>query len=44
MRDCCRNPKLAAAVYASQGEDMPVLELGSPMDIGAYPAGQLGMG
>ena len=42
VMDSFRNPKLAAAVYASQGEDMPVLELGSPMDIGDYPAGQLG--
>ena len=42
VMDSFRNPKLAAAVYASQGEDMPVLELGCPMDIGDYPAGQLG--
>ncbi len=42
VMDSFRNPKLAAAVYASQGEDSPVLELGCPMDIGDYPAGQLG--
>ncbi len=39
--DAFRNPKLAAALYASQGET-PVLELGSPMDIGDYPGGNLG--
>ena len=42
VMDSFRNPKLAAAVYASQGEESPVLELGCPMDIGDYPAGQLG--
>lgn len=42
VMDSFRNPKLAAAVYASQGEDAPVLELGCPMDIGDYAAGQLG--
>lgn len=42
VMDSFRNPKLAAAVYASQGEVEPVLELGCPMDIGDYPAGQLG--
>ena len=40
--DAFRNPKLAAAVYAAQGEENPVLELGSSMDIGDYPGGQLG--
>ena len=40
--DAFRNPKLAAATYASQGEAFPVLELGSNMDIGDYPAGQIG--
>ncbi len=39
--DAFRNPKLAAAVYASQGEDVPVLEVGSPMDIGDYPTGRI---
>ena len=42
VMDSFRNPKLAAAVYASQGEETPVLALGCPMDIGDYPAGQLG--
>ncbi len=40
--DAFRNPKLAAALYASQGEETPVLELGSSMDIGDYPGGQTG--
>ncbi len=42
VMDAFRNPKLAAAVYASQGEDAPVLEVGSPMDIGDYCAGRRG--
>ena len=40
--DAFRNPKLAAAVYASQGEERPVLAVGSSMDIGDYPGGQMG--
>ena len=40
--DTFRNPKLAAAVYASQQEEKPVLEIGSSMDIGDYPGGQIG--
>ena len=40
--DSFRNPKLAAAVYASQQEKRPVLVVGSPMDIGDYPAGNIG--
>ena len=36
--DMFRNPKLAAAVYASQQENTPVLELSSSMDIGEHPA------
>ena len=40
--DAFRNPKLAAAVYASQQEKRPVLAVGSPMDIGDYPAGNIG--
>ncbi len=39
--DSFRNPKLAAAVYASQGET-PTLQVTSSMDIGDYPAGQVG--
>lgn len=42
VMDAFRNPKLAAAVYASQQEEHPVLEVGSPMDIGDYPAGNIG--
>ena len=39
--DSFRNPKLAAGVYASQGET-PTLTVSSSMDIGDYPAGQIG--
>ncbi|MBQ3277048.1 MAG: glycoside hydrolase family 2 protein [Oscillospiraceae bacterium] len=42
VMDSFRNPKLAAAVYASQGERTPVLEIGSLMEIGDYPASRLG--
>jgi beta-galactosidase len=42
VMDAFRNPKLAAAFYASQGDDSPVLELGTPMDIGDYPGGDVG--
>ena len=42
VMDAFRNPKTAAAVYASQGEEKPVLEIGSPMDIGDYCAGRRG--
>lgn len=42
VMDAFRNPKPAAAVYASQGEAEPVLELGSSMDIGDYPGGRIG--
>ena len=42
VMDAFRNPKLAAALYASQGDKTPVLEIGSPMDIGDYPAGNFG--
>lgn len=37
VTDMFRNPKLAAAVYASQG-NAPVLEISSSMDIGEHPA------
>jgi len=40
--DSFRNPKLAAYVYASQQEAIPVLAVSSPMDIGDYPAGNIG--
>ena len=42
VMDAFRNPKLAAAVYASQQEDRPVLAVGSSMDIGDYPGGMIG--
>ena len=40
--DAFRNPKLAAYAYASQGDGKPVLAVGSSMDIGDYPGGQIG--
>ena len=40
--DAFRNPKLAAATYASQGDEKPVLVIGSPMDGGDYSAAQIG--
>lgn len=40
--DAFRNPKLAAMTYASQGEQKPVLAIGSPMDQGDYAASQIG--
>ena len=40
--DAFRNPKLAAAAYASQGNADPVLVVGSSMDIGDYSAGRMG--
>ncbi len=39
VMDMFRNPKLAAAVYASQQEERPVLEISSAMDIGEHPTG-----
>ena len=42
VMDAFRNPKLAAAVYASQGEGKTVLEVGSPMEIGDYNASVIG--
>ena len=36
VMDMFRNPKLAAAVYKSQGEREPVLEISSGMDIGEH--------
>lgn len=38
VMDMFRNPKLAAAIYGAQGEERPVLELSSTMDIGEHPA------
>ncbi len=40
--DMFRNPKMAAAVYASQQEEEIVLEVGSGMDIGEHPASRRG--
>ena len=37
VMDMFRNPKSAAAIYASFGEKEPVLELSSTMDIGEHP-------
>ena len=42
VMDMFRNPKLAAAVYASQQEEKPVLEISSTMDIGEHPGSNLG--
>ena len=42
VMDAFRNPKTAAALYASQSEEGNVLEVGSPMDIGDYAAGNIG--
>ena len=40
--DSFRNPKMAASLYASQQDKVPVLAVGSSMDIGDYPAGTIG--
>ena len=42
VMDAFRNPKLAAATYASQGDGRWVLDIGSSMDIGDYPGGETG--
>ena len=42
VTDLFRNPKTAAALYASQSDNQPVLEVGSSMNIGDYPAGAIG--
>ena len=38
IMDMYRNPKLAAAVYKSQQEKIPVLEVSTSMDMGEHPA------
>ena len=40
--DMFRNPKMAAAVYASQQDDIPVLEVSSGMEIGGHPETAMG--
>ena len=42
VMDYFRNPKLAASVYASQGDDIPVMEVATCMELGEYPGGNLG--
>ncbi len=41
VMDMFRNPKLAAYLWASQGDDHDVFAISSTMDIGEHPAGQL---
>ncbi len=40
--DMFRNPKPAAAVYAVEQDEIPVLEISSSMDIGEHPASNMG--
>lgn len=42
VMDMFRNPKLAAAVYASQADNGVCCEVSSSMDIGEHPAGDIG--
>ena len=42
VTDMFRNPKMAAAVYASQQNNTPYMEVSSSMDIGEHPAGNRG--
>lgn len=42
VMDMYRNPKMAASVYSSQQENIPVLEISSSMDIGDHPGGNTG--
>ncbi len=40
--DYFRNPKIAASVYASQGDKNAVMEVASCMELGEYPGGNIG--
>lgn len=42
VTDMFRVPKLGAAVYRSQQDDKPFLEVSSAMDIGEHPGGTIG--
>jgi beta-galactosidase len=42
VMDMFRNPKTAAAVYASQSVEETICEISSSLDIGEHPAGNLG--
>jgi beta-galactosidase len=42
VMDMFRNPKLAAAVYASQNDRIDICEVSSSLDIGDHPAGNIG--
>ena len=42
VTDMFRVPKLAAAVYASQQDNFPVMESSSAMDVGEYPGAVIG--
>ena len=42
VMDMFRNPKMAAFVYASQQDDIPVLEISTSMDIGDHPGSNRG--
>lgn len=42
VADMFRIPKLAGAVYASQQDDIPVLETSSAMDVGEHPGAIIG--
>ena len=41
VMDMFRNPKLAAYLWASQGDDRDVFQISSTLDIGEHPGGQL---
>ncbi|MCR5802352.1 MAG: glycoside hydrolase family 2 protein [Lachnospiraceae bacterium] len=43
VTDMFRNSKQAAAVYAAQQEDFPILEISSSMDIGEHPSSNRGL-